>query len=99
MAIAEGSADGDYNIKVNKKSETTEVLTGITIHKKSSIGDGSKTVIKAKDGKLRKSTILQISLMTVTIMKIYSNKYEDRIKMPFVKSHYKKYTHRFVAIE
>jgi lipopolysaccharide export system permease protein len=27
-------------------------LTGITIHKKSSIGDGSKTVIKAKDGKL-----------------------------------------------
>jgi hypothetical protein len=37
-----------------KNQETTEVLTGITIHKKSSIGDGSKTVIKAKDGKLQR---------------------------------------------
>jgi lipopolysaccharide export system permease protein len=56
-----------------KNQETTEVLTGITIHKKSSIGDGSKTVIKAKDGKLvssEQSSILQLVLMTVTIMKI-----------------------------
>jgi lipopolysaccharide export system permease protein len=35
MAIAEGqfSDVGNYNIKVNKNQETTEVLTGITIHK------------------------------------------------------------------
>jgi lipopolysaccharide export system permease protein len=54
MAIAEGQfSDVGDNIKVNKKSGNNgSVLTGITIHKKSSIGDGSKTVIKAKDGKL-----------------------------------------------
>jgi lipopolysaccharide export system permease protein len=55
MAIAEGqfSDVGDYNIKVNKKSGDNGIFYGsITIHKKSSIGDGSKTVIKAKDGKL-----------------------------------------------
>jgi lipopolysaccharide export system permease protein len=59
MAITEGQFDvGDYNIKVNKKSGITEYFTaGITIHKKSSIGDGSKTVIKAKDGKLVSSEI------------------------------------------
>jgi lipopolysaccharide export system permease protein len=51
MAIAEGqfSDVGNYNIKVNKIRKQRKCLTGITIHKKkSSIGDGSKTVIKAK---------------------------------------------------
>jgi lipopolysaccharide export system permease protein len=51
LAIAEGqfSDVGFYNIKVNKKSgENGNILTGITIHKKSNIGDGGKTVIKAK---------------------------------------------------
>jgi lipopolysaccharide export system permease protein len=62
---------GNYNINI-KNQETTEV-TGITIHKKSSIGDGSKTVIKAKDGKLvssEQSSILQLVLNDGTIMKI-----------------------------
>jgi lipopolysaccharide export system permease protein len=70
-------------------------LTGITIHKKSSIGDGSKTVIKAKDGKLvssEQSSILQLVLNDGYYEDLVPNKYEDRIKMPFVKSHYKKYT-------
>jgi lipopolysaccharide export system permease protein len=99
MAIAEGqfSDVGDYNIKVNKKSGNNgSVLTGITIHKKSSIGDGSKTVIKAKDGKLvssEQSSILQLVLNDGYYYEdLVPNKYEDRIKMPFVKSHYKKYT-------
>ena len=54
LAIAEGqfSDVGIYNIKVNKKSgENGENLTGITIHKKSEMGDGSRIVIKAKKGK------------------------------------------------
>jgi lipopolysaccharide export system permease protein len=96
MAIAEGqfSDVGNYNIKVNKKSGNNgSVLTGITIHKKSSIGDGSKTVIKAKDGKLvssEQSSILQLVLNDGYYYEdLVPNKYEDRIKMPFVKSHYK----------
>jgi lipopolysaccharide export system permease protein len=99
MAIAEGqfSDVGDYNIKVNKKSGNNgNILTGITIHKKSSIGDGSKTVIKAKDGKLvssEQSSILQLVLNDGYYYEdLIPKKYEDRIKMPFAKSYYKKYT-------
>ena len=68
LAIAEGQFNdvGFYNIKVNKKSGAEgNILTGITIHKKSNIGDGSKTVIKAKDGELissEQSSILQLVL-------------------------------------
>jgi lipopolysaccharide export system permease protein len=87
MAIAEGQfSDGNYNIKVNKKSGNNgSVLTGITIHKKSSIGDGSKTVIKAKDGKLvssEQSSILQLVLNDGYYYEDLVPKYEDRIKMP-----------------
>ncbi|CAM3010405.1 LptF/LptG family permease [Flavobacterium frigoris] len=99
MAIAEGqfSNVGDYNIKVNKKSgDNGNILTGITIHKKSSIGDGSKTVIKAKDGKLvssEKSSILQLVLNEGNYYEdIVPKKYEDRSKLPFAKSAFKKYT-------
>jgi lipopolysaccharide export system permease protein len=99
MAITEGqfSDVGDYNIKVNKKSgKNGSILTGITIHKKSSIGDGSKTVIKAKDGKLvssEQSSILQLVLNDGYYYEdLVPKKYEDRIKMPFAKSYYKKYT-------
>ncbi|NGY37214.1 YjgP/YjgQ family permease [Flavobacterium sp. XN-5] len=99
MAIAEGqfSDVGDYNIKVNKKSgDNGSVLTGITIHKKSSVGDGSKTVIKAKDGKLvssETSSILQLVLNDGNYYEdLVPKQYEDRIKMPFAKSAFKKYT-------
>jgi lipopolysaccharide export system permease protein len=40
----------------------------VTIHKKSKIGDGSKTVIKAKDGELissEESSILQLKMMVL----------------------------------
>ncbi|MDI1305420.1 MAG: LptF/LptG family permease, partial [bacterium] len=98
LAIAEGqfSDVGFYNIKVNKKSgENGNFLTGITIHKKSNLGDGSKTVIKAKNGVLisnDKSSILQLVLNDGYYYEdIVPKKFEDRGKMPFAKSSFKKY--------
>lgn len=99
MAITEGqfSDVGFYNIKVNKKSgENGNILTGITIHKISNSGDGAKTVIKAKDGKLissEESNILQLVLNNGNYYEdIVPKKYNDREKMPFAKSAFKKYT-------
>jgi lipopolysaccharide export system permease protein len=98
LAIAEGqfSDVGLYTIKVNKKSgENGNHLTGITIHEKSKNGDGSKTVIKAKDGELissDKSSILQLVLNDGNYYQdIVPKKYEDRAKLPFAKSSFKKY--------
>ena len=97
LAIAEGQFNdvGFYNIKVNKKSgEQGNILTGVTIHKKTKIGDGSKTVIKAKDGELissEESSILQLVLNDGYYYEdIVPKKYEDRSKMPFAKSSFKK---------
>ncbi len=98
LAIAEGqfSDVGFYNIKVNKKSgENGNTLTGITIHKKSSIGDGGKTVIIAKNGKLisnEKSNILKLVLNDGYYYEdLVPKNYLDRNKMPFAKSSFKKY--------
>jgi lipopolysaccharide export system permease protein len=98
LAIAEGqfSDVGLYNIKVNKKSgENGNHLTGITIHEKSKNGDGSKTVIRAKDGELissDKTSILQLVLNDGNYYQdIVPKKYEDRDKLPFAKSSFKKY--------
>ena len=97
LAIAEGQFNdvGFYNIKVNKKSGPEgNTLTGITIHKKSQTGDGSKTVIKAKNGELissEKSSILQLVLNNGYYYEdIIPKNYEDRNKMPFAKSSFKK---------
>ncbi|MBP6557296.1 MAG: LptF/LptG family permease [Flavobacterium sp.] len=97
LAIAEGqfSDVGLYNIKVNKKSgENGNILTGITIHKKSDLGDGSRIVIKAKHGKLissEGSNNLQMVLNNGNYYEdIIPKNYEDRPKMPFVKSSFKK---------
>jgi len=98
MAIAEGqfSDVGLFNIKVNKKSGTNgNILTGITIHKKSAMGDGSKTVIKAKNGELissEKSSTLQLVLNDGNYYEdVVPKNYEDRKKVPFAKSTFKKY--------
>ncbi len=97
LAIAEGqfSDVGVYNIKVNKKSgKNGENLTGITIHKKSELGDGSRIVIKAKNGKLvssKDSNTLQLILNDGNYYEdILPKNYEDRPKMPFVKTAFKK---------
>lgn len=98
MAIAEGqfSDVGMYNIKVNKKSgENGNILTGITIHKKSNQFDGTKNVIKAKDGELlsnEKSSILKLVLNDGYYYEdINPKKYEDKKKLPFAKSSFKQY--------
>jgi lipopolysaccharide export system permease protein len=98
MAIAEGqfSDVGLFNIKVNKKSgKDGNTLTGITIHKKSPLGDGNKTVIKAKNGKLissEKSSTLHLVLNEGNYYEdVATRKYEDRNKVPFAKSTFKKY--------
>ncbi|HEY6142428.1 MAG TPA: LptF/LptG family permease [Flavobacterium sp.] len=98
MAIAEGQFNdlGLFNIKVNKKSgDNGNILTGITIHKKSINGDGNKTVIKAKNGELissEKSSTLQLVLKDGYYYEdITPKKYEDRNKIPFAKSSFQKY--------
>lgn len=98
MAIAEGqfSDVGLFTIKVNKKSGNNgNILTGITIHKKSAMGDGSKTVIKAKNGELissEKSSTLQLVLNNGYYYEdIVPKNYEDRKKVPFAKSSFTKY--------
>lgn len=98
MAIAEGqfSDVGLFNIKVNKKSgKDGNTLTGITIHKKAFNGEGNKTVIKAKNGELissEKSSTLQLVLNDGNYYEdVLTRKYEDREKVPFAKSSFKKY--------
>ena len=98
MAIAEGqfSDIGSYNIKVDKKSgENGRFLKGITIHKKANNFDGSKNVIRATDGELisnEKSNVLQLVLNNGYYYEdIVPKKYEEKKKVPFAKSAFKKY--------
>jgi len=99
MAIAEGqfSDVGTYNIKVNKKSgENGNFLTGVTIHKKTTLYDGTKNVIKAKTGELlsnEKSNILKLVLHDGYYYEdVTPKKYEEKKKLPFAKSSFKHYT-------
>jgi len=98
MAIAEGqfSEVGNYNIKVEKKSgDNGRYLSLVTIHRKSSLGDGSNTVIKAKSGELvssENSNNLQLVLKDGNYYEdIIPKKFEDRKKLPFAKSDFKRY--------
>ncbi|TBX70142.1 YjgP/YjgQ family permease [Flavobacterium silvisoli] len=98
MAIAEGqfSEVGNYNIKVEKKSgKNGRYLSLVTIHKKSVLGDGSNTVIKAKSGELvssENSNNLQLVLKDGNYYEdIIPKKFEDRKKLPFAKSEFKRY--------
>ncbi len=98
MAIAEGQFNdvGTYNIKVEKKSgKDGNHLTGITIHRKSNQFEGVKNVIKARDGELignENSNILQLVLNDGYYYEdVTPKKYEEKRKMPFAKSSFKKY--------
>ena len=98
MIVAEGqfSAIGNYSIKVDKKyGENGKFLKGITIHKKSNLGDGNTTVIKARDGELLSSEAsnnLQLILLNGTQYEdIIPKDYKERDKQPFSKSVFKKY--------
>ncbi|MGV8992592.1 MAG: LptF/LptG family permease [Flavobacterium sp.] len=98
LAIGEGQFNdvGDYNIKVNKKSgKDGRYLTGITIHKKSQLDSKNSTVIKAKDGELissKESSILQLVLNDGYYYEdVVPKNFQDRNKLPFAKSSFKKY--------
>jgi lipopolysaccharide export system permease protein len=98
MAIAEGqfSEVGLYNIKVEKKSgEGGRFLSQVTIHKKSVLGSGSNTVIKAKKGELisnENSNVLKLVLKDGNYYEdIIPKNFEERNKVPFAKSEFKKY--------
>ncbi len=98
MAIAEGqfSQIGNYNIKIEKKSgDNGKYLSQVTIHKKSMLGDGSTTIIKAKKGELvssENSNNLKLVLKDGNYYEdIIPKKFEDRRKFPFAKSEFKRY--------
>jgi len=98
MAIAEGqfSDVGAYNIKVEKKSgKNGKYLSQVTIHKKSILGSGSNTVIKAKKGELVSSENSNVLKLVLNDGNYYEDiipaKYEDRMKLPFAKSEFKRY--------
>ena len=99
LAVAEGqfSEVGPFNIKVDKKSgDKGNELTGVTIHKKTANGSGVTNVIKAKNGELlssEDSNILQLILYNgFQYEDVIPEKYDDRKKLPFTKSAFKKYT-------
>jgi lipopolysaccharide export system permease protein len=98
MAIAEGqfSKVGNFSIKVEKKSgKNGNFLKGITIHKKTVNESGNKTVIRAKTGELvsnEKSNNLQLVLFDGYYYEdVVPKNYEDRSKLPFGKSSFKRY--------
>lgn len=99
MAIAEGQFNmiGTSNIKVDKKSgENGEILEGVTMHvKNNNMGLGANTIIKAKQGLLSSeddSNYLQLELYDGFYYEdIHPKKFEERNKVPFVKSSFKKY--------
>ncbi len=99
MAIAEGQFNtiGTSNIKVDKKSgDNGEFLEGVTMHvKNNNMGLGANTIIKAKKGLLTSeddSNYLQLELYDGYYYEdIHPKKYEERNKLPFAKSSFKKY--------
>ncbi len=99
MAIAEGqfSTIGIYNIKVDKKlGKDGNQLQGVTIHKKALDGSGTSTVIKSKEGELisrESSNILQLVLTNGNYYEdLLPKQYEERLRQPFAKSSFEKYT-------
>lgn len=103
MVITEGQfsdVGNGYNIKVNKKfGEEGTLLEGVTIHKKAVNGTGLSVVIKAKTGEIigsEKSNFLQLILFDGNYYEdVLPKKYEDRKKLPFAKSEFKKYVINF----
>jgi lipopolysaccharide export system permease protein len=98
MAIGEGqfSEIGNYTIKVEKKSgDEGKLLDKVTIHKKSNMGIGNTTIIKAKKGELvssENSNILKLVLKDGNYYEdIIPKKFEERKKIPFAKSEFDKY--------
>lgn len=100
MAIGEGQFNKiglTTTIKVDKKSgENGEFLEGITMHMKKGEFGPVTTVIKAKNGVLKSdetTNLLQLDLLDGNYYEdIQPQKMEEREKLPFAKSSFKKYT-------
>jgi lipopolysaccharide export system permease protein len=99
MAITEGQFNtiGNSNIKVDKKSgDNGEFLEGIIMHvKNTNYGLGANTIIKAKKGLLASednSNSLQLELYDGYYYEdLQPTKFDERDKLPFAKSSFKKY--------
>jgi lipopolysaccharide export system permease protein len=99
MAITEGQFNtiGNSNIKVDKKSgDNGEFLEGIIMHvKNTNYGLGANTIIKAKKGLLSSednSNSLQLELYDGYYYEdLQPTKFDERDKLPFAKSSFKKY--------
>lgn len=99
MAIAEGQFNdvGNINIKVAEKSgDKGQYLKNVVIHKKPASGIGNNTVIMSKTGELissEESNIIKLVLEDGWYYEDVSKKnYKERIRRPFAKSEFKKYT-------
>lgn len=100
MAIGEGQFNKigtTTTIKVDKKSgENGEFLEGITMHMKKGEFGPITTVIKAKNGVLKSdetTNLLQLDLLEGNYYEdIQPQKMEERERLPFAKSSFKKYT-------
>ncbi|WP_396199550.1 LptF/LptG family permease [Flavobacterium sp.] len=100
MAIGEGQFSKigtTTTIHVEKKSgENGSFLEGITMHMKKGEFSTVTTVIKAKKGVLKSdesTNLLQLDLLDGNYYEdIQPKKFEDRDKLPFAKSIFKKYT-------
>lgn len=100
MAIGEGQFSKigtTTTIHVEKKSgENGSFLEGITMHMKKGEFSTVTTVIKAKKGVLKSdesTNLLQLDLLDGNYYEdIHPKKFEDRDKLPFAKSSFKKYT-------
>lgn len=99
MAIAEGQFNsiGTSNIKVGKKSgDNGQFLEDVTMHvKNNNMGLGANTIIKAKRGILTSeddSNYLQLELYDGYYYEdIHPKNFEERKRLPFAKSSFKKY--------
>jgi lipopolysaccharide export system permease protein len=100
MAIGEGQFSKigtTTSIYVEKKSgENGSFLEGVTMHMKKGEFGSVTTVIKAKKGVLKSdesTNLLQLDLLDGNYYEdIQPKKFEDRDKLPFAKSSFKKYT-------
>lgn len=99
MAIVEGVFTdlGEYNIKVEKKSgDNDQYLENVVIHKSAKKNRGNFTVIKSESGELyseENSNILQLILYNGNYYdEIIPKNYEERQRLPYVKSSFDEYT-------
>lgn len=86
-----------FNIKVDSKyGDNDQYLNNVVIHKTTQNKAGNFTVIKSKKGELISSVNSNVLSLKLTDGNYYEDlqpkKYQDRQKIPFIKSSFKEYT-------